>query len=110
MSDESTIREVLIWNQTEAMRAIMDRDERIHDLENERDALAHVVKCYRAEIAARAAAARQMRELLVDLELELQAARYGPPRPAQDRLNEDGERTFAPNLPEAEDYDEDDKD
>ena len=108
MSDEAAIREALIWNQAEAVRVIMDRDERIRELEAERDALQHVVKCYRAEIAARSAAAKQMRELLVDLELELQAARYAP-KPAQDRLNEDGERTFAPNIVE-EDYEEDDKD
>ena len=110
MSDEASIREALIFNQAEAVRAVMDRDERIRELESERDALAHTVQCYRAEIRARAAAQKQMRELLTDLELELQATRYGPPRPAQDRLNEDGERTYALNLPEAEDYEEDDKD
>lgn len=52
MSNEESIRKALIYNQAEAMRAIMDRDDRIRDLEADLASLNHRLKCRNAEISA----------------------------------------------------------
>jgi hypothetical protein len=103
MSDNlvDKIRAALINNQGEAVRFVTERDERIAELEAEVALLKHRVRCLALEVSCRSAANEHLRNILETLELELRA--QAEPGPAQDRLNEDGERTFAPNLPELED-------